>query len=229
MFECDPARSVINCIGLIKQTPLAQEPLPAIFLNALWPHRLASVCRTAGIRLIHISTDCVFSGRKGQYIESDVSDAEDLYGRTKYLGEVSYPHTLTLRTSIIGRELKTGLGLIEWFLAQKDAIHGYRKAIYSGLTTDELSRVILDHVIPNRDLNGIYHVSTNPISKYELLVLAKELFKRNLTIIPDEKVVCDRSLDSSRFREMTQYHPPTWLEMMDKLVKNSSLYENLGR
>ena len=140
---------VINCIGLIKQMGhLARDPLFSISLNAMFPHRLSLICRTAKIRLIHISTDCVFSGKKGNYVETDQSDAEDLYGRTKFLGELHYPHCVTLRTSIIGRELKSHLGLIEWFLSQTGTIRGYTKAIYTGFTTDELSRIIKDYVIP---------------------------------------------------------------------------------
>ena len=219
---------VINCIGLIKQIPLVNDPLSSISLNALFPHQVASICRTVGIRMIHISTDCVFSGKKGHYLESDPSDAEDLYGRTKFLGEVTYPHTITLRTSIIGRELKTRFGLIEWFLEQKNMIRGYRKAIYSGFTTDELSRIILNYVIPHTNLTGLYHVSSDPISKYDLLTLVKDSFGRNLTILPDEEFVSDRSLDSSRFRELTGYKPPAWPFMIDELKRNSSLYEPLG-
>jgi dTDP-4-dehydrorhamnose reductase len=219
---------VINCIGLIKQIPLANDPFSSISLNALFPHQVALICRTAGIRMIHISTDCVFSGKNGRYVESDQSDADDLYGRTKFLGEVAYPHTITLRTSIIGRELKTHFGLIEWFLAQKEPIRGYKKAIYTGLTTDELSHIILNYVIPRTDLSGLYHVSSDPISKYDLLMLAKDSFGRDLTILPDEDFVSDRSLDSSRFRQITGYKPPTWTAMIDELKRNSSLYDRLG-
>jgi len=219
---------VINCIGLIKQIPLANDPLLSISLNALFPHQVSLLCRTAGIRMIHISTDCVFSGKKGRYVESDQPDAEDLYGRTKFLGEVTYPHTTTLRTSIIGRELKTRFGLIEWFLAQKGTIPGYKKAIYTGFTTDELSRVISNYVIPHRNLTGLYHVSSDPISKYDLLMLAKDSFRRDVTILPSEDFVSDRSLDSSRFRQLTGYNPPAWPMMIDELKRNSSLYDRFG-
>jgi dTDP-4-dehydrorhamnose reductase len=178
--------------------------------------------------MIHISTDCVFSGKKGHYVENDPSDAEDLYGRTKFLGEVTYPHTITLRTSIIGRELKTRSGLIEWLLAQKGTIPGYKKAIYTGFTTDELSRIILNYVIPYTNLNGLYHVSSDPIPKYDLLMLVKDSFGRVVTILPDEDFVSDRSLDSSRFRQLTGYKPPAWPMMIDELKRNSSLYDRLG-
>lgn len=219
---------VINCIGLVKQNSLAKDSFSVISLNALLPHRVALVCLAAKIRMIHISTDCVFSGKKGRYVETDPSDADDLYGRTKFLGEVDYPHTVTLRTSIIGRELKTHHGLIEWFLAQKETIRGYKKAIYTGFTTDEFSRIILNHVIPRTDLSGVYHVSSDPISKYDLLMRVKEAFRRDLTILPDEDFVCDRSLNSTRFRGITGYKPPAWIEMVDELKRNSSSYDPLG-
>ncbi len=165
---------VVNCIGLIKQLePQASDPLTAISLNALFPHQLELICRAAKIRMIHISTDCVFSGRKGNYVEGDPSDAEDLYGRTKFLGEVNHSNTLTLRTSIIGRELKNHLGLVDWFLSQAGTIKGYQRAIYTGLTTIELARIILNYVIPRPELSGLYHVSSEPISKYDLLLLVE--------------------------------------------------------
>jgi dTDP-4-dehydrorhamnose reductase len=220
---------VINCIGLIKQMGhLACDPLYTITLNALLPHKISLVCRVARIRMIHISTDCVFSGRKGNYTEADQSDAEDLYGRTKFLGEVAYPpHTITLRTSIIGREFKTKLGLIEWFLSQDKTINGYKNAIYTGFTTDELSRIILKVVIPRTDLSGVFHVSSNPISKYDLLMTAKKAFNRNIDILPDENFRCDRSLDSTRFRKLTGYTPPSWEEMIEEMASNSNFYKEL--
>jgi len=219
---------VINCIGLIKQMGhLARDPLFSISLNAMLPHRISMICRVAKIRMIHISTDCVFSGKKGNYTEEDQSDAEDIYGRTKFLGEVSYPHCVTLRTSIIGRELKNKLGLIEWFLAQKGQINGYTKAIYSGFTTDELSRIIQNYVIPNPKLSGVYHVSSNPISKYDLLQLTKSAFHRtDIDILPEEQFFSDRSLNSTRFRSFTGYNPPTWEEMINELAATSSFYDN---
>jgi dTDP-4-dehydrorhamnose reductase len=207
---------------------LARDPIMSISLNALLPHRISLICRAAKIRMIHISTDCVFSGKKGNYVESDQSDAEDLYGRSKFLGEVSYPpHSITLRTSIIGRELKTHLGLIEWFLSQKDGdtIHGYKRAIYTGFTTDELSRVISNYVIPHTELSGLYHVSTNPISKYDLLQIANKAFGRKINIMPDEDFVCDRSLDSTRFCQATGYNPPSWPEMIYEMAKDTSFYQ----
>ena len=152
-------RIVINCIGIVKQLATAKDPLFAIPINSILPHRLARLCELIGARLIHISTDCVFSGRRGGYRESDQPDADDLYGRSKLLGEVDYSNAITLRTSIIGRELSTRNGLLEWFLHESDRVRGFSRAIFSGLTTDELVRVMIDHVIPSLDLRGVYHVS----------------------------------------------------------------------
>ena len=220
---------VINCIGLIKQMGhFARDPLLAISINSLLPHRLSMICRVANIRLIHISTDCVFSGKKGMYKENDDSDAVDLYGRTKFLGEVHYPHCVTLRTSIIGRELKSKLGLIEWFLAQKGQINGYKNAIYSGVTTHELSRIIMDYVIPNKNISGLYHVSSEPISKYDLLQLTKRAFKKDIKILPDTDFKCDRSIDSTIFRKAANYEPPSWDEMVEEMAEISHIYDNPG-
>lgn len=211
---------VINCIGIVKQLPEASDPALSIAVNALFPHRLASLCLSVGARLIHISTDCVFSGSRGMYTEKDVSDADDLYGRTKYLGEISYTHCITLRTSMIGHELKRKTGLVEWFLDKQNSVLGYRKAIFSGFPTCELSRVISDHVIPHEELGGLYHISAEPISKYELLRLVAEHYKRDIEIVPDDGVQVDRSLDSSRFRNLTGYVSPTWPDLVEQMQKN---------
>lgn len=205
---------VINCIGIIKQLPLADDPLTAITVNALLPHRISLISRAAGARLIHISTDCIFDGKKGMYTENDQSNAEDLYGRTKFLGEVSYPHCVTLRTSIIGHELKGGYGLVEWFLAQTQKVRGFRKTIYSGFPTTELARIIHDYVLPNPELSGIYHVSSEPISKYDLLRLIAERYGKEIEIEPYNNFVQDRSLDSTIFRKATGYQPPSWDELV---------------
>jgi dTDP-4-dehydrorhamnose reductase len=208
---------VVNCIGLIKQLPIANEPLPAISINALFPHQLAMACKRINARLIHISTDCVFSGRKGGYTEADASDAEDLYGKTKFLGEVSYSHCLTLRTSIIGHELKGKYGLVEWHLQQKTKVRGFTRAIYTGFPTVELARIISEFVLPNPELSGLYQVSSDPISKFELLKIVASKYGRNIDIEPNADFFCDRSLDSSRFRKATGYVPPSWEEMIRRM------------
>jgi dTDP-4-dehydrorhamnose reductase len=212
---------VLNCIGLIKQQSIANDPLPAITINAQLPHRISLICRAAAARLIHISTDCVFDGKKGNYTEADPSNATDLYGRSKYLGEVAYPpHCITLRTSIIGHELKGKLGLIEWFFAQTEKIKGFTRAIYSGLPTIEMARIIYEYIIPNDHLTGIYHVSSDPISKYDLLKSVAKRYGKQIDIEPDNDFFMERSLDSSVFRKMTGYHPPSWPELIDLMYQH---------
>jgi dTDP-4-dehydrorhamnose reductase len=210
---------VINCIGLVKQLAEAEDPLAAIPINSLLPHRLARLCDIAGARLVHMSTDCVFSGAKGMYTEADLSDAKDLYGRSKYLGEVYCPHAITLRTSIIGHELNGGHSLVGWFLAQQGSVKGYSRAIFSGLPTVELAKVIRDHVIPNPELNGVYHVSADPINKLNLLTLISNVYGKKIDIVKDEKFIIDRSLDSTRFREATGYRPKSWLELVRQMYE----------
>lgn len=208
---------VINCIGVIKQLAAARDPIACISINALFPHRLAKECAQIGARLIHFSTDCVFSGKKGGYVESDFPDCEDLYGRSKLLGEVDYPHAVTLRTSIIGHELNSSISLIGWFLAQQGRVKGFSKAIYCGFPTVEMARIIAERVIPRPELRGLYHVSSAPISKYDLLCLVQERYAKTIEIEPYDGFVCDRSLDSSRFRAATGYVPPTWEEMVARM------------
>jgi len=212
--------AVINAVGIVKQRPSAKESIPSLEINSLLPHRLAVMCRAAGARLVHVSTDCVFSGRKGGYTEDDPSDAEDLYGKSKYLGEVGDAGCVTLRTSIIGRELSRKRSLIEWFLAQRGPINGFTRAIYSGLTTIELGRVIESLLVQHPGIWGLYHVSSEPISKFDLLVLLKNRLGLSVEIRPDDGFVCDRSLDSSRFRRELDYRPPSWPEMIDELARS---------
>lgn len=208
---------VINCIGLIKQLADAKDPLSAIPINSLFPHRLARLCELAGARLVHFSTDCVFSGRQGNYRETDISDAEDLYGKSKFLGEVSYPHAITLRTSIIGHELQGTHSLIGWFLSQKQQCKGYRKAIYSGLPTAVVAEVVRDIVIPRSDLNGLYHVASQPINKYDLLKLVAETYGKQIDIIPDDALCIDRSLNAEQFESATGYRAQAWPELVRKM------------
>lgn len=208
---------VVNCVGLVKQLSVASDPLAALPINSLLPHRLARLCELARARLVHVSTDCVFSGRRGLYREDDLADAEDLYGRSKHLGETDYPHAVTLRTSIIGHQLRDTHGLVEWFLSQQGSVKGFRKAVFSGLPTVELARVVRDFVIPRPELRGVYHVSSEPINKLELLTLLARIYEKPIDIVPDDALVIDRSLDSSRFRRATGYEPPTWPELVEAM------------
>lgn len=211
---------VINAIGIVKQRAEAIDAIQSLEINALLPHRLAVICEAAGARLVHFSTDCVFSGRRGNYLETDVSDAEDLYGRTKYLGEPSGQHCLTLRTSIIGRELNRKSGLLEWLLAQRGTIKGYTNAIFSGFTTLEMARVIDNMLAIQTPLSGVYHVSSEPISKFDLLTMIRDALGLRVEIEPYDEFKCDRSLDSSRFRTATGYRPPAWKAMVEELAQD---------
>ncbi|AZO91458.1 NAD(P)-dependent oxidoreductase [Stutzerimonas stutzeri] len=209
---------VINCVGLIKQLADAKDPLSALPINAMLPHRIAKLCTLSGSRLIHISTDCVFSGRKGMYTEEDISDAEDLYGKSKYIGELHDElNAITLRTSIIGHELGSQYSLVDWFLSQNAPVKGYEKAIFSGLPTAELARVIRDYVIPNPGLHGLYHVSVAPIDKLSLLKMVAKVYEKEIDIIADSQVSIDRSLNSSKFQAATGYVPPSWLELVKSM------------
>lgn len=221
---------VVNCIGIVKQAEAAKDPLVSIEINALFPHRLARLCQGKGIRLVHISTDCVFSGHKGDYREDDLSDAEDLYGRTKALGEVSYEGCLTIRTSMIGRELETSNGLVEWFLSQEGkTVSGYKRAIFSGFTTNSLAEIIAWIIAGHPNLHGIWHVASKPINKYDLLSLVKKVYGLSIQIELDEKVVCDRSLNTERFRQATGFTPPTWPDMIKQMYRDPTPYSELRR
>ncbi len=208
---------VINCVGLVKQLSNAEDPLVAVPINSLLPHRLARMCEVAGARLVHVSTDCVFSGKQGNYTESDLADAQDVYGRSKLLGEVDYPHAVTLRTSIIGHELRSAHGLIDWFLSQQAPVRGYTEAVFSGLPTCELARVVRDFVIPHASLRGVYHVAAEPISKHDLLQIVSREYGKNLKIEPDDQVKINRSLDAARFREATGYVAPAWADLIAQM------------
>lgn len=209
---------VINCIGLVKQLATANDPLQAIPINALLPHRLARLAAIAGARLIHLSTDCVFSGTRGGYQATDFPDADDLYGRSKLLGEVvDCPHAVTLRTSIIGHELDGNHGLVNWFLSQNGTVRGFTRAIFSGLPTVELARVMRDFVLPHPELQGLYQVASPAINKHDLLQLLKSAYQKDIEIAPDAKLVLDRSLDGTKFQQATGYVSPAWTELVAKM------------
>ncbi|HLX79299.1 MAG TPA: SDR family oxidoreductase [Burkholderiales bacterium] len=210
--------AVVNAAGIVKQRDDAEAEAASQEVNASFPQRLAGFCRETGAYLVHFSTDCVFSGRKGAYTEADSPDPVDLYGRSKLLGEVAGEGCLTLRTSMIGPELSRESGLLEWFLAQKGSVQGYRKAVFSGLTTLEQARVIERILAHQPRISGLFHLSAEPISKLDLLLMIKRRFGLNVEIVPDDRVVIDRSLDSKRFRDATGYRPPSWEQMVGELA-----------
>ncbi len=216
---------ILNCIGIIKQREEAKDPTQAVYVNALFPHLLGEACREAGARLIHVSTDCVFSGRRGPYRETDPSDAEDLYGRTKYLGEVPGPGSLTIRTSIIGRDLFRDLSLVDWFLSQAGKqVRGYARTLYTGLTTTALSRELWCLVSEQPSLEGLYQVASAPITKFDLLVMLNEAFHTETRIVRDETEVSDRSLVADRYWQETGGHRPSWTQMVAELAGDPTDY-----
>lgn len=216
---------LINSIGIVKSLEKKKGVLLNIWLNSLLPHQLYQICQAKRIRLIHISTDCVFSGTKGDYREDDPSDAEDIYGKTKYLGEVNGAGALTIRTSLIGRELASTNNLLEWFLAnQGGRVQGFTNAIFSGFPTIHLSSIIADIITEHQNLSGVYHISSEPISKFKLLTLVKKTMELNIEIEEYPDFHCDRSLDSTLYRKETGFTPPSWEEMVDELAEDSVQY-----
>ncbi|MFA5844414.1 MAG: SDR family oxidoreductase [Coriobacteriia bacterium] len=214
------AEAVVNAIGIIKHRDEAKAAIPSIVTNSLFPHQLADVCEAAGARLVHMSTDCVFSGRRGSYTESDLPDPPDLYGRSKLLGEVDRPGCLTLRTSIIGWEIERRTGLLEWFATQRGKrIGGFRKAIYSGVSTAAIADLIADVLRTRPDLSGVHHVASEPLSKYDLLVrLREKLGWGDIIIEPDDEFACDRSLVGERFEAAAGWRAPSWDDMLGSLA-----------
>jgi dTDP-4-dehydrorhamnose reductase len=221
---------VVNCVGIVKQLKAAGDPVPSISINSLFPHRLATLASAAGARIIHISTDCVFRGDRGHYSERDTPDASDLYGRTKLLGEVSGPRCLTLRTSIIGRELSATTGLLEWFLAQRTGrAKGYTHARFSGVTTHALADVLADIIERHPGLAGVYHVASRPISKYDLLKKLNDAYNAGVDIDASDDVHIDRTLDGSAFQKATGLTIRSWDEMIGQMASDSTPYEEWRR
>jgi len=221
---------VINCIGIIKQRPDAQSAIANITVNSLMPHRLALLLQSWHARFIHFSTDCVFSGRRGGYTEEDNSDAEDLYGRTKFLGEVKAENATTLRTSIIGRELFHFRSLLEWFLSQRgQSINGYTQAIYSGVTTNCIAEVVRDYVLPCPERNGLYQVVSRSISKFDLLHIIRKHFDLPVEIVPDDRFFCNRSMKGDKFEAMTGFTSPDWDTLVAQLATDPTPYSSWRR
>ena len=216
---------VVNAVGIIKQIDAAKDPVVSIATNALLPHRIAAQCSRLGARLIHFSTDCVFSGRNGPYAEDRPADPEDLYGRSKLLGEPSGQRCLTIRTSIVGRELRARAGLVEWFMSQRGgSATGYAKALYSGLTTAALADLVARLIVEQPDLDGLWHLSSDAISKYELLSLINHHFHLGVALARDESLVIDRRLDGSRFRARTGFSVPGWDAMIAEMQRDPTPY-----
>ncbi len=221
---------VVNAVGVIKQVPAAHDSAEMIKINAVLPHTLASMSRDYDFRLICISTDCVFSGKSGDYREDDPPDAVDLYGESKHTGEVTDENCLTLRTSMIGRELDTCHSLLEWLLSNRGGeVKGYVNAIFSGFSTIALAGIVSNIVKDHPSLSGLYHVSSEPISKYELLNNLDRYFNADIQIIPDDTLKIDRSLNSERFWELTGLRRPLWPEMIKEMADDPTPYDEFHR
>lgn len=206
---------VINCVGLIKQHGISKQHIDAIKINALLPHQLANICDQVSAKLIHFSTDCVFTGDVGLYHEASLPDARDLYGKSKCLGEVSYGNHLTLRTSIIGHELTSSISLVDWFLSQVESTKGFSKAIFSGLPTCYIAKLLVESILPTPDITGLLHLSVDPIDKYTLLNLIADKYEKTINIDESQDLVIDRSLNSDKFRLLTHFTPPSWSELVE--------------
>lgn len=211
---------VINCIGLIKQHDVSKQHVNAIEINSLLPHQIARLCGENGAKLIHFSTDCVFSGKTGGYSEESLPDATDLYGRSKCLGEVDYPPHLTLRTSIIGHELNSSVSLIDWFLSQIGEVKGFSKAVFSGLPTCFIAKLLAENILNKTDLTGLYHLSVAPIDKYTLLTQVAETYGKQIVINESAELEIDRSLNSQRLKEQLALTLPSWSELIDFMHKD---------
>jgi len=216
---------IVNCAGVTLRSKEALDKNSAISINALLPHRLAEWCAKNGARLIHFSTVCVFDGKTGGYTEDSLPDARDLYGITKALGDVSAPFALTLRSSFIGREIFGGTELLEWFLAQKGKkIKGFTKALFTGLTTNKLAELVGDLIEKHPSLNGLYNVSSETLSKYEMLKLMKEAYKLDVEITPDDGFECRRDLKGDRFEKAAGFVCPPWRQLMAEMAADKTPY-----
>ncbi len=220
---------ILNAVGVIKQLDISKNKLHSIEINSLWPHKLCEIASEVGAKVVHFSTDCVFTGQKGDYTEADLTDARDTYGLTKLMGEVDYAHSLTLRTSIIGHELRSNVSLIDWFLSQQNECSGFQKAIYSGFPTITIARFLKKYVFENW-FSGMYHFSSEPINKFELLNLVAKQYDKQIKINPNTEFKIDRSLNSDKLRKLTGYVPPTWPELVAEMhgfyIENKELYKD---
>ena len=217
---------VVNAVGIVKQLPSSKDTIRTLTVNSIFPHRLNELTTEFGFRLFCISTDCVFDGIKGNFSESELPNATDLYGKSKNLGEVASENSITLRTSIIGRELRTSHSLVEWFLANKGkSVKGFANAIYSGFPTIVLADIIRSLIFEHPKLNGLYHVASDPINKYDLLKLLNKAYGANIEIERDEDFKIDRSLDSTKFRNLTGFIPASWEVMIEQMANDPTPYE----
>lgn len=218
---------VINCIGKIPQKDSTQPDI--LELNSLFPHKILTFCEEFKARMIHFSTDCVFSGKEGNYNETDITDAEDLYGQSKIKGEINSHKHLTIRTSIIGHEIETQNSLLEWFLSQTDDISGYSKAIFSGFPCNYHAKILAEHILPSLSVNGLIHIGSIPISKFKLLQIIKKVYDKSINIHKNDKYIIDKSLDSKRFKQITGFESPKWEFLVEYMNQDFKSYYEVNR
>lgn len=211
---------VLNCVGITKRKEEVNDPFQAISVNALFPHKLANLAKDMNFRVIHFSTDCVFNGELGNYNEESNTTGEDAYGKTKALGEIRYPHTLTIRSSFIGRELAGKTELLEWLISENgNTIKGFTQAWYSGVSTIFMAKTVLDIIENYPDISDLYQLAIpEPISKYDLLCLARDAFQLDIEIIPDGNFEIKPTLDGSKLTNAMDLTIPSWQEMMNELA-----------
>ncbi len=223
LLEVVEPNIIINCIGIIDKGVSVFDMLR---VNALFPLQLKLLCINTGAKLIHISTDCVFSGKEGNYTEGWPADAIDAYGKTKWLGEVTGDNVLTIRTSLIGRELVRSRGLLEWFISNRGGtVNGYSNAIFSGFPTITMAGIIKDIILNHPEINGLYHIASEPIDKYTLLNMINDEMSLGIKVIDAPAFKCDRSLDATKFNNATGFKPQPWEEMIDELDRECWQYE----
>ena len=208
---------VLNCIGLISQKK--SDHIDVLKLNSVFPHELAHQCTKNLTKLIHFSTDCVFNGFKGNYKEDDIPDANDIYGRSKLLGEIDYQKHLTIRTSIIGHEIKTNLNLVDWFLSERDSVNGYTNAIFSGFPCCYISEILIDHIFSNKEIKGVLHISSEPISKFDLLSKIAHVYDKKIEILEDSDYKTDKTLNSNKFKLLSGFETPKWDDLINKMFE----------
>tara|TARA_B100000886_G_scaffold324732_1_gene269662 strand:- start:6380 stop:7252 length:873 start_codon:yes stop_codon:yes gene_type:complete len=220
-LQCLRPDILINCLGITnKQNLVNSNQIENIInINSVLPHRLQRICSDLDARLIHLSTDCIFSGSRGLYSEYDIPDPTDIYGRSKLLGELDLENTLTIRKSVIGHELVSKKGLLEWFLNQNRSVQGYKNVIFSGLTVLELAKVIDKYIFPRSDLKGILNISGESISKFDLLKIISDIYNKSIEIIPNQSIKINRTLNSSQFNKLTGYRPNKWPELIKSMYE----------
>jgi dTDP-4-dehydrorhamnose reductase len=219
---------IINCAGITTRRGVEDNIVNTELLNSDLPHKLDSWANLNSKKLIHFSTDCVFSGNRGNYLDNDFADAEDIYGKSKALGEVNSPNTLTIRCSMIGRELYNFTELFEWLKKNKNKkIEGYSKVFYSGITTVRMGKILNQILNKNLNLSGIYNISSTPISKFDLLVKLSKAFNLNVDIKQNKNNKSNKVLISEKFTEITGIYPPNWDDLISEFEEDCNKYKGL--